>query len=814
MRRIKELVVTVLSHSNLDRRFWKEASSFVVYVLNRTVNAKDPKKTPYERFFDRKPFIGHVRMFGCVAYKLVPKEQRNGPFQKHAQKMLLMGYEGETNPRLYCPNTNKFSICHDVTYNEMYGKYITVAHTDTVDPFAPVPLPSSSSNVKGEQDLGEHETDIFEDSFQHDPEPTTPHPNDLALQDEVFTTPPERTPQPGSSTTARLQLQMGNKTTEVTVPVGKDTVLRIPKGKGKQTTGVKQPNETTLAKLRDRTGIHPPERYLSLAAFAVPNSYRDAMNSPERDQWVEAISEELQSLAENGTLEIVPRGGTTRTLGTRWVFALKPITNSPLPRFKARVVVQGFRQIPGIDFHDVFAHVARLDSIRLILAIAVKQGFHIRSLDVTTAFLQGELKEELYIEIPEGLHQDKNRVCRLRRPLYGIRQGPACWEKRLTEFLKTLHFKQSVHDPSVFILNQNNTITYVVCYVDDMILTSSSSDELANVFNFLNNEFRLKETQLDSFVGMQILRCSDGSLFIHNTRMATELIAELELDQANPCSIPMQPNVELDHIQPEDSAYSLPYRQTVGSLLFMARASRPDFSYAVCRLAQHCKAYDQQHMAALKACVRYGIGTKEFGLLYDSSDKSMCLRGYADADYANDKHDRKSISGFFFCLGDTPINWRVKKQPIIAQSSTEAEIVALSEACKETVYLRAFLAELGFPQKSPTPVYVDNTSAIKIAHNSTLHGQAKHIAVRFLFARELIQNKTITVNYIPSASQRADIFTKPLRCGTFQRIRDLIKVSSFPETKAIVSSHFSSLPDTTSTGGKGRYRRRQDACYP
>ncbi|ODM88049.1 Retrovirus-related Pol polyprotein from transposon TNT 1-94 [Orchesella cincta] len=531
-----------------------------------------------------------------ASYYHIPKEQRR-PWEPKAKRGYLVGFDASTNYRVYCVETRTVKIVHDVSFNEQYIKYVTVSHDEAS-------APSFEGKTESESDAEDVDDDEEQD-FRDAEENSTTATHATASNTIIHPIP---LPPP------RLSNSRTPRSSTSTVKVH----LKTPDGT----------YEAQSLKARHQPKLKPTERYGHFSTpVPEPSTYNEAITSADADKWVDSMNDELNSLAENQTWQIVDAPANAKILDSRWVYRVKRNPDGSIARYKSRLVIRGYLQEKGIDFHETFANVARLESIRLLLAIAVKMGYHISTLDVITAFLQGELNEVIYMAIPQGLPQKKNKVCLLQRPLYGLRQAPRQWNEKLTTVLKMLGFHPSASDPSDNIRSKGEQC-YVVIYVDDLLLISSCNVFMKQLQTALKAEFKLKETACNSFVGIQFESLADGSIFLHNTKFVAELLETFRMNDSKPTSVPMQPNAEFPIIDKIDAASTIPYREGIGSLLFLSRTCRPDINYA---------------------------GTKTTGILYDSDDKNMLISGFSDSDYASSKEDRKSTYRHSYSFGLPPI---------------------------------------------------------------------------------------------------------------------------------------------------------------
>jgi len=532
--------------------------------------------------------------------------------------------------------------------------------------------------------------------------------------------------------------------------------------------------------LRNRGNLKRPDRYEACIALCdEPITYEDATNGKNSKEWIIAINEELQAHDRNNTWTIVDLPKDKTIIDYKWVFKRKSMLyeGREVVRFKARLCAKGFLQKPGIDFDEIYSPVVRYDSIRLLLAIAAIENLEMRKFDIKTAFINGEIKEELYMKIPEGMNIDRDKVCRLNKSIYGLKQAARCWNNRFNDFIKRFNFKQSECDKCVYFGNFEGRKIYLALYVDDGLVLADSINVIDYFFTELRNTFEITESDVNNFIGIEIERNRvERTIFIHQILYVKKLLKRFNLCEAKSVSIPSDPHVILKTPEFEwEKANKIPYREAVGCLLFLAMISRPDISYATGLVSRFCSKFDLNHWNAIKRIFKYLSNTEDFGILYRDCDISD-IRGFSDADYAGDVNTRRSTTGYLFALADGAITWASKRQTTVSLSTTESEYISASTAIKECIWLSRILTELGFRHEKAITLCVDNQSAIKLIKNPDYHNRTKHIDVRFHVIREKYEKREIDVIYVSSHDQLADILTKSISKERFEFLRSKIGV--------------------------------------
>ena len=523
-------------------------------------------------------------------------------------------------------------------------------------------------------------------------------------------------------------------------------------------------------------------------------SLREAMSGSNAKEWKSAIEDEFRSLIGNDTWELVNRPQSRNVISCRIVLRNKYGLDGEIERRKARLVARGFTQRPGIDFHETFAPVARLSSFRTLTALAVENDLTIHQLDITTAYLNGRIEEEIYMDLPElledslteiaektKLKETKNiaelhvkairmlnkiktggKVCLLKRGLYGLRQAGRKWHEKFDAELRQLGMKPLNADPCVYVANRGSDVVILAAYVDDILLASRNLHWMAEIKRKLGTQFDVKDLgEVRHCLGIEFVK-GIREIRISQSKYAEEVLKRFGMENAKPVATPVDTSTKLmkPESHSEEDMKQYPFREVIGSLMYLAVGTRPDIAFAVNSLSQYNTCYTKEHWVAAKRVLRYIKGTLRYGLTFKKTE--IGLQGFADADWGACTNDRRSYTGYAFTLGGATISWEAKKQRTVALSSTEAEYMALTEAVKEAIHLRRFLKEIGVQMKDPTPIWNDNQGAQKLAQNAVFHNRTKHIDIRHHFVREVLKDGSIKVDYMPTTKMMADVLTKGL----------------------------------------------------
>ncbi|GJU96772.1 retrovirus-related pol polyprotein from transposon TNT 1-94 [Tanacetum coccineum] len=495
-----------------------------------------------------------------------------------------------------------------------------------------------------------------------------------------------------------------------------------------------------------------------------------------------AMQEELHEFERLEVWELVPPPDKAFVITLKWIYKVKLDELGGILKNKARLVARGYRQEEGIDFEESFAPVARLEAIRIFLAFAAHMNMVIYQMDVKTAFLNGNLREEVYVSQPDGfVDPDKpNYVYKLKKALYGLKQAPRAWYDMLSSFLISNDFSKGSVDPTLFIRREGKELLLVQIYVDDIIF-AASTPELCDLFaKIMCSKFKMSMMgKISFFLGLQISQSPRG-IFINQSKYALESLKKYGFESCDPVDTPMVEKSKLDEDKEGKAVDPSHYRGMIGTLLYLT-ASRPDLQFAICMCARYQARPTEKHLNAVKRIFRYLKGTVHRGLWYPK-DSSIALTAFADADHAGCQDTRRSTSGSIQLLGDRLVSWSSKRQKSAAISSTEAEYIALSGCCAQVLWMRSQLTDYGFGFNK-IPMYCDNKSAIALCCNNVQHSRSKHIDIRFHFIKEHVENGVIELYFVNTEYQLADIFTKALGRERIEFLINKLGMRSFtPET--------------------------------
>eukprot|EP01018_Ginkgo_biloba_P034444 Gb_39748 [translate_table: standard] len=378
-------------------------------------------------------------------------------------------------------------------------------------------------------------------------------------------------------------------------------------------------------------------------------------------------------------------------IGTKCIYKTKYKFDGSIEKHKARLVAKGYAQQEGIDYTETFVPVAKMDTIRTVLVVAAQDGWIIYQMDVKSAFLNGYVDEEIYVEQPQGFEiaGKENKVYKLKKALYGLKQAPRAWYSRIDTYFQQKGFLKSSCDPNLYIKVIGSDILIVSLYVDDLIYTGNNHHMLHDSKVDMCKEFKMSNLgQLHYFLGIEIWQSEKG-FFMSQAKYAMDILKKFNMSDCKPLATPIEFSLKLSKYENLDSVNATIYRQLIRNLIYIT-STRPDIAYVVSLVSRFMVDPKIEHSKKAKRILRYIRGTIDYGLQYKMT-KNFILIGYTDTDWARDIDDRKSTSGFNLSLVIVAIDWITKKQPTVSLSTVEAEYKATTTTTCEAIWLRRIL---------------------------------------------------------------------------------------------------------------------------
>lgn len=566
-RYLQEMAKSMLVDANLEDKYWGEAVMTAAYLQNR-LPTKACDVTPYELWNNKKPDVGHIKVFGCQVYTYVPKEKRL-KFDCRGQKGIFLGYnENSKTYRVLIINTGRIENSRSVVFlenNQSFG------------------IPSNDSRESNIVEIENHYEDSSEES-------------------------------------------------EVTVPdvQREENVQNEPDTSGEEEEE-NEPNvsDMQIDNLRRSTRMNkgiPPKRFgESLQTCVEPRDYFEIqkLSNEEQIKWKQAIDEEIMSIESKQVWTLVELPVDKKAIDCKWVFKIKHDQNGNVDRYKARLVAKGYNQIFGIDYEENYSPVAKNITLRSLLTLCGALKYNVKHLDIKTAFLHGDIKEDLYVKQPKGFVKQgyEHYVYKLHKALYGLKQASKSWNDKLNDVLVKNEFERSSADPCLYVKNIGEQYLYLLVYVDDILICysqESMQDEVQNVLELFGSVFEYRDLgEVSFYLGIQIERNSDGIYSVFQSNKIIEMLEKFGLSDAKPIKIPMLP----EHNKGAENSKPLPdnvlYREAIGALLYLSTTTRPDVAAAVGILCRKVSSPTQNDWNGVKNVFRYLRTTVKQKLILD-----------------------------------------------------------------------------------------------------------------------------------------------------------------------------------------------------
>ena len=514
---------------------------------------------------------------------------------------------------------------------------------------------------------------------------------------------------------------------------------------------------------------------LSAEDAGEPRSYSEAITCPDRIRWLEAIAIEIENLKKREVLIEVRRPDyPIHVVDCKYLFKKKE-KHGIVYKYKVRLVARGFSQIETINYNEVFSSVARHNSLRIFLKISIDRGHRRRSIDFEAAFLSSPLEtEEIYLATPEGWSVTQGNVLRLNRSLYGLKQSSRYFQIMLTEFLISIGFSRCNSEPCMFVRDEGREM--ILIYVDDSIISCENAERIKEIIIEIKKSFELgEEGDLDWYIGSAI-EDKENSLFMNQRDYIAKMLSLYNYDVTKTVETPLREKFAILRDPEDELFHDFKIREKVGSLMFTAVTVRPDIAFAVSYVARFTTHPSAEVCRAINHIFGYLAGTMDLGISFIKEDNSE-LVVYCDADYGSDINDYRSTSGVMVFIGSTIVGWYSSKQTTVAQSSTDAEILAMNFAAKEIIWIRGLLAEMGLPQLLPTKLKGDSQSAILLSRNPVFHKRTKHVMIKFMYLIECLRISAIINEFVAGIKNWADMLTKSQKKAFFLLCRDALHMT-------------------------------------
>lgn len=770
-RTLVESARTMLIDAKLPKHLWAEAISNANYTQNRTADSRT-KEIPYDIFFGRPVKEENFHVFGSLVFSMIPKIKRK-KLDSKATKMQFMGYDNVSKGfRLYDSDRRAVIVSRNVLFHDDKTKdFLPNRESREVTPKTSEKRKIISYGFES-SDESDHDEDINEDDEVIENTSRRSRNNLENSGDHLDDT--DDTYRSISNST----LEDNNDNRQSSTPLRRTS--RINAGVPPVRFGFDDDDFTIQEEnIDDSDSADPTHNLENERAYTVdgnvfyePTTYKRARECPENQKWKLAMDDEIEAHKLNCSWDWVdPPVGKT-LVGCRWIYKLKQDSKGKVSQYKARLVAQGFNQKFGIDYNEVFAPTARQSSLRLLLSHVGYNNLKVKQFDVKNAFLNGELEEEIFMKPPPG-YEKSNKCLRLRKSIYGLRQAANVWNKTIDNVLVNIGFEANSADKCLYSRNVKSGKCFVLIHVDDILIASKSLKDLNDTAYNINKHFKIKDLgEAKHYLGIDITRNSKGDIFISQSAYIDSIIIAAKLEDAKTSRFPLDPGyfkIKDDKLLPSNELY----RKIVGKLLYLSTNTRPDIAASIAFLSQKITNPTQTDLNELKRVVRYLKLTRNLKLRLSDKQKSAKLVTFSDANWAEDEKDRKSNSGYLIMKNGGAISWCCRKQDIVTLSSMEAEYVALSETCKEVLWLEKIIATFDDETSTQRIVHTDSQSCISHINNQKFSNRSKHIDTRYHFMKDLHNDKRIVLKYVATNDNIADMLTKPLKHQKIKYFREL-----------------------------------------
>ncbi|SGY27823.1 BQ5605_C123g13318 [Microbotryum silenes-dioicae] len=746
-RSIVEGILALLADAHLPKTFWEEAAAYFVYCKNLVQHSALDKATPNSVWQGGRTTASALHPFGCAAWLTVAPELRS-KLDPKAVRVLFTGYDLASKAfRFYDTTTKKVTLGRNATFvdTEFPGLCGDSAEPDDDTHFASAPFADPQTTVKSWTPLYSADPlDLIGSQPQAALDPMDTQPPDFSTYRE-----------PASAEESPDELDLIGRHSRDESPDEIDFLTRH--------------HRAFIATDDDTSDTEAIEPVKSITSD--PQTWREAMSGDKREVWAKAAADEFNSMRDNFKVftiddrSTVPAGATI--VSSKFVWKTKRNALGEITGHKARLVAQGNRQRDGIDFTETFAPVARFSSIRSLLALAATNGLHVHQADIDKAYLHGDLDHDIWMTAPRGFDLPGDKVLRLRHSIYGLKQAGRIWNRHIDASLRDLGYTATGTDHCVYSrLDDRQHPHYIALYVDDLLMISPDLAEIERVISGLEQRYGVKRLGPAEYIlGIQIRRLDDGSIALSQERYIMDVLARFHFDTTTRgTTVPMTPGLSLTAIpgQATERIRSW-YLQAIGSLLYISLGTRPDIAFAVSYLARFANNPGHRHWIAVKHIFRYLRATYRDELVYARGEARITgVVGYSDANWGACVDTSISTMGYVFYIAGSAVSWSSKRQSRVADSTTDAEYLALSHAGKEGIYLSQLLEELHVQPVAPAHIFTDNEAAAAVARDPVRVTGTRHIRLREHFVRDMVNRGDISLSHVGTSDMVADIFTKAL----------------------------------------------------
>ncbi|KAJ9567681.1 LOW QUALITY PROTEIN: hypothetical protein OSB04_003647 [Centaurea solstitialis] len=762
-RTLMDMVRSMFARSSLPKFLWGEALKTANYICNRTPT-KAIKGTPFELWNGYKPSLNHFHVWGCKAETREYHVEKLSKVDSRSLSAFFIGYSEKSKGfKFYNPGRGQriFETNKAVFYDEIFNEDDDMADSSQIP-----------------QNLDDWMT-------YHENEPS------LISENENITLQP--IPILSSNVVEEIDQNANNSSLEPPQDQVHEPILEnVPEHVEEQLPEPIHNTEPLRRSMRERRSAISDDYHVYLTEIEFdlgedddPTSFKEAMGSPNKDKWLKAMEDELTSMSNNEVWDLIDKSNSIKPIGNKWVFKTKRDANGKIERYKARLVAKGYNQKEGIDYNETFSPVSTKDAFRVLMALVAHFDLELHQMDVKTAFLNGDLEEEIHMTQPEGFVINSNQVCKLNKSIYGLKQASRQWYKKFDTVMNSFGFEENKLDECIYSKTSGSSFIFLILYVDDILLATNSKNLLQTTKAFLMKSFDMKDMGEAHYVlGIEIIRNRRiGTLGLSQKGYIEKVLKRFVMESCRSGDAPMSKGDKLHKGQCPSNTLEkkemdkIPYARLIGSLMYAQVCTRPDIAFAVNMLSRFQSNAGHAHWVAGKKVLRYLKGTINHMLLYRRiDDQELKIECYTDASYKQDHDDLKSTSGYIFMLAGGAISWKASKQSLTATSTFQAEYIAIYDATSHAIWLKNFVAGLKIMDsiEKPLTIYCDNAAAVFFTKNNKRSSGSRNIDVKYFAVRENVRDKEIEVLKISTKEQLADPFTKALPVECFKRhIKDM-----------------------------------------
>lgn len=700
------------------------------------------QKTPFELCFGKKPDVSNLKIFGSYVYVRIPEQKRKSKIDPKAEKGKLIGYV-----------ENGYRVLINGKIRE--SSYVRLAENKGVNDEKEENIyrkTSEPSRTEKPSEQGDTETFFYsrldgdnsddEEKMQEQPELQNREPDD-ENQVEIL---PDSVQAPDQLEEAKEEIVQA-PAQEVETPGRPPRDRKIP---GRF--------EDYIIQVKLCTKVYSPEKF------------SEAMSGEDAEKWKISMDEEMENLRRNNVWTLVKPPSHCKIIPLKWVFRVKPTG-----KYKSRVVAVGYRQ-PFQEGEETYSPVAAMTTLRAVLSVACRRGYHIHQMDVEAAFLNGRVKGEVYVSQPKGYESGNGMVYKLNKALYGLRESPRAWYDCFHQFILGLGFRCSGYDSCLYYKRVSNGLLGLILYVDDLLIFSQDLGSVVELKSQLKEKFRMTDLgEVKNYLGITVKYDRQArTMTLSQEEYIASLAKKYRTDNMRTYRTPMEKNLNLSFDTKPDDFIS-DYRRLIGALLYVSSGTRLDVSFAVNYLSRFQKCATGTHFKYALRVLKYLQETKGLKLTFHGGGERP-IDAWADADWAADTQDRKSTGGILVRIFENPVVWICKKQKSVARASTYAEYVALADAVSELFSIEGILTSLAVKVQRPIVVFEDNSSAITLANKGKFAKPGKHIEVSYKFVADYVAKGFVKVQKVDSRHQLADVLTKAVSHERFLELRLTVSI--------------------------------------